>query len=121
MDIDVHRVFGLALDDQVMKPCPGHFRGKEPAHVAAAQEAGQGGFRHHVAPGRRRGGCCAKDTAAHHERVVRAERVATRFGMIVKQVGIQTPAAEELLSNLERDGLCLDAPRREINVSNLSV
>jgi hypothetical protein len=121
VDVDVHGVFRLPLDDQVMEPGPSHFRGKESAHVAAPQESGQGGFGHHVASGGRGGEGGAQDAAAHHERIIRTERVATRFGMIVKQIGIQTPAAEELLSHLDRDGLRLDAPRREIDVGDLSV
>ena len=35
-------------------------------------------------------------------------RITSLLGVVVKQVGVQPSASEELLSNIERNGFCLD-------------
>jgi hypothetical protein len=41
--------------------------------------------------------------------------------MVIKQIGIQSPAAQKLFPNLKRDRLGLDITGGEINVCDLSV
>jgi hypothetical protein len=63
----------------------------------------------------------AKESAAHHERVVRADGIASLCGVVVKKIGIQPSASEEFPSDVERNGFCLDVSCGEIDVSDFSV
>jgi hypothetical protein len=52
MHKDINRMFGPALDHQVMKAGPGQFRGKKSAHIGTAEQSAERRLGHDVTSGR---------------------------------------------------------------------
>ena len=53
--------------------------------------------------------------------VIRSQWVAALFCMVVQQVCVHSPAAEEFLAQLQGDGFCFDFPGGEVDIGDFPV
>ena len=83
MDKQVDRLFGLALDDQMVESGPGHLGGEKAAHVGAAQQAGERRFGHDMGAGGGRGAGGGQNAAADNQARLSGPSGSQPFGRVV--------------------------------------